>query len=86
MMWYYGTGWGGALSMVLGMVLWFAVLWFVISLLMRWVTGRETVSSMSTGLSAEEILRQRFARGEIDADTFHDVQRHLETSPVHSHS
>jgi uncharacterized membrane protein len=37
---------------------------------------------MTPAPSATEILRQRYARGEIDSDTFERMRRELETSAV----
>jgi putative membrane protein len=79
MMWGYGTayGWGGMLIMLLSMLFWFALLGALIWALVRWVT-RSGVSSGTPGNpSALEILRQRYARGEIDDATFARMRQQL---------
>jgi putative membrane protein len=84
MMWWYGYGWGGMLLMLLSMFLWFAVLGLLVWALVRWLAvrtpGGGSPPSGSTGPSAIEILRQRYARGEIDAATFEQMRERLEGS------
>lgn len=87
MMWGYGYGWAGMLWMGLGTLFWIAVLVLALWLLARLFTGRTTISPPGHfGLppsqpSAMEILRQRYARGEIDTETFVTMRSQLETSP-----
>jgi putative membrane protein len=81
MMWGYEYGWGGALAMTLGMLLWFGVLALLIWALMRWITDRTSLSaSMRETVSADEFLRQRYARGEIDEATFDRMRDQLQTT------
>ncbi len=88
MMWGYdfGWGWGGMLLMSLGTILWIALMVVLVWALIRWVNGRTTTpvppytSTPPTGPSALEILRQRYARGEIDAVTFEQMRERLEAS------
>ncbi len=83
MMWY-GYSWGGMLLMLLSMLLWVAVIGLVVWALVRWLAVHAPSSgsppSGSNGPSAIEILRQRFARGEIDAATFEQMRERLEGS------
>jgi putative membrane protein len=85
MMWGYGFGWGWLL-MSLGMVLWIAVLVVLVWAVIRWLerktstSGPQETSIPASGSSALEILRQRYARGEIDAATFEHMQERL-TAP-----
>jgi len=80
MMWY-GYGWGGMLLMLLSMFLWFAVLGLLVWALMRWLAVRTPGGGFpTTGPTALEILRQRYARGEIDAATFEQMRERLEGS------
>ncbi len=82
-MWGYDFGWGWLL-MSLGMVLWIAVLvvlvWAVIRSLERKTSasGPQDTSIPASGPSALEILRQRYARGEIDTATFEQMRAQLE--------
>jgi putative membrane protein len=81
----YGTwngDWGTMLVvMLLNGVVWIALIGLFIWALSR-VLGQRSPSSgrPDTGLSALEILRQRYARGEIDEATFTRMQQQLEAS------
>lgn len=79
MMWFGsgGWGWGGWLLMSLAMVLFWAALITVIVVSVRYLTGPRSTDSHAHGSGpsrAEDLLSERFARGEIDADEFR--QRH----------
>jgi putative membrane protein len=82
MMWY-GYGWGGMLLMLLSMFLWFAALGLLVWALIRWLTER-TPGAGLTSPSAIEMLRQRYARGEIDAATFQQMRDELEGTSARS--
>ncbi len=90
MMWGYGFGWGWLL-MSFGMVLWIALLVVLVWALIRWLTSKtSTPMPPVTGTppsapSALEILRQRYARGEIDTATFEQMRERLEASEVRSY-
>jgi len=78
---WFGYSWGGMLLMLLSMLLWFAILGLLIWALVRWLAPRASGGwppSGATGPSALEILRQRYARGEIDATTFEQMCERLE--------
>jgi putative membrane protein len=79
MMWGYGTTytWGGTLLMIFSMLFWFAFLGALIWGLVHWLSGRSTPSTMPGSPSALEVLRQRYARGEIDDATFERMRRQL---------
>jgi putative membrane protein len=83
MMWGYPTAWWGVLLMTLGMLLWYGILAVAIWALVRWLVRAGSTSGPSAGgPSALEILRQRNARGEIDAVTYEKMRARLEgTSP-----
>lgn len=91
MMWGYGFSWGGMLLMMLSSVIWIALLAVVAWAIIRWINGKMTSSpSLSTsapqsGPSALEILRQRYARGEIDTATFEQMRERLESSGARSY-
>jgi putative membrane protein len=98
MMWGYGFSWGGMLLMMLSSVIWVVLLAVVAWAIIRWVNGKMTNAtpfSTSTptrgpgmpagGLSSIEILRQRYARGEIDAATFEQMRERLESSAARSY-
>jgi uncharacterized membrane protein len=72
--------------MVVSSLFWLALVAIAVWALVRLVghqtrTGaRSHQDEMSSGLSAEEILRQRYARGEIDEATFKHMQEQLARS------
>ena len=80
-MWGYGWTWPMMLWMGIGTIFWLGVLALLIWAVVRWVgpraTGRYPTAS---GMSAMEILRQRYARGEIDAATFEQMRERLEST------
>ena len=85
MMWGYDFGWGWLL-MSFGMVLWITLLVVLVWAVIRWLNRRAGISAPPetsmpiSGPSALEILRQRYARGEIDLATFEHMREHLEAS------
>jgi len=89
MMWGYGFGWGW-LMMSFGTVLWIALLVVLVWALISWLNRKTTTAEPSNtsvppgSPSAMEILRQRYARGEIDTATFEHMRERLEDSHVHS--
>jgi putative membrane protein len=86
MMWGDGFGWGW-LMMSFGTILWIAVLIVLVWAIIRWLERRRGVHGQgpATSLnepSALEILRRRYARGEIDSATFEQMRQQLETSTM----
>ena len=88
-MWGYGysPSWGGMfLMMVVGNLLWIALLGILVWSVIRWFVRRPGVLGLrepgpfTSGPSALELLRQRYARGEIDAVTFEQMRERLEGS------
>lgn len=79
MMWGYGFGWGWFM-MMFGGILWIAVLVVLVWALIRWFErkGQANGSSTHVGSSALEILNQRYARGEIDSETFEQMRERLQ--------
>lgn len=82
MMWGYYPGGGGWPMMVLGNVLWIALLGLLVWAIIHWLEYRLTrkPGTSASGFSALEILRQRYARGEIDTPTFEQMRERLEGS------
>jgi uncharacterized membrane protein len=85
MMWGYYPSWGGMfLIMVLGDILWIVLLSVLVWAVMRWLRhGVRGMGMSSGGLSAMEVLRQRYAHGEIDAATFEQMRERLEGTRAH---
>jgi len=77
MMGNWGMGWLGVLFNV---VLWVAVIVGIV-LLIRWLIqasgGRGPESERTAGGRALEILKERYARGEIERDEFEQKKRDL---------
>ena len=74
MNWGYGMGWGWSIIM---MVFWIAVIVGIIFLI-RWIalsTDRRHETSAED--SAMEILRNRYARGEINKEEFEEKKKDL---------
>lgn len=73
MWWYNGSGWGTWVLMTLGMVaFWVAVVW-VIGLLVRSTTGDRPRSRR-----ALDVLDERFAQGELDAEEYEQRRQILQ--------
>ncbi len=72
--------------MVFGNLLWIALLGILVWAVLRWFerrTSRSPSQAPGTSLggpSAMDILRQRYARGEIDATTFEQMRERLQAS------
>jgi putative membrane protein len=64
------------LWMIVGGLFWLAALGLLIWALVRWLGSRS--QTPPPGPSALEILRQRYARGEIDTATFEQLRERLE--------
>ncbi|HEX3311329.1 MAG TPA: SHOCT domain-containing protein [Streptosporangiaceae bacterium] len=80
MMYPYGehmSGWGYALG-IIGMLLFWAVLVLAIAAAVRYLDRKRRESFPPPPLppTAEQVLAERFARGEIDADEY---RQHLDT-------
>jgi putative membrane protein len=79
---YYGHhmwdgGWGGMVFGPLFMILLLAVLVGVVVLTVRWLGGMPGQHHSPTGKSALDILKERYARGEIDKEDFEERRRTL---------
>lgn len=69
----WGMGWGGWLLMTLVMIVFWAILITAIVLAVRYVagSGRPGAGPGPSGPTrAEDLLAERFARGEIDDDEY----------------
>jgi putative membrane protein len=73
MMWYDSDwGWAGWALMTVGMVLFWALVITAVVLVVRYIAGtRGTAAPPPPGPTrAEDVLAERFARGEIDEDEY----------------
>lgn len=78
MWWNDGVGWGGWIAMTLVMVTFWALVIYGIVIIFR-TTDRGTADPRTPGRDPQEILNERFARGEIDADEYRARQETLHT-------
>jgi putative membrane protein len=80
MMGWWGGGWYGMIFGPLFMILSFAVLVAVVVMLVRWLGGQwqgKMPHQFPRARTPLDILKERFARGEIDKDEFEDRRRVL---------
>jgi putative membrane protein len=77
MMWEHTGGWGmGWIGLgVVHMVVFWGVIIFVIVLLVRWLSGGS--ANQPPAKSAMDILRERYARGEIDQSEYERIRRDI---------
>jgi len=76
MWWPDGWGWGGWLAMTLTMLaFWGFVAWVVVTLV------RQPGARHETAPDAEEILAERFARGDIDEEEYTKRRAILRSHP-----
>jgi len=76
------SGWGYALG-IIGMVLFWTVLVLAIAAAVRYLDRKRRESFPPPPPTAEQVLAERFARGEIDADEYRqrlDTLRQAERS------
>lgn len=76
MMWWYGNGWGGWLVMVLMTVAFWGLLITGVVALVRYFGGSgrgnrwAAPGAQAGGNRPEDVLAERYARGEIDEDEY----------------
>jgi len=80
MHWWYGPGWWGGWVMMIFMMLFWVALIVGLVVLIRWFVVRtpEAPPGGQGGPSAVEILRRRYARGEITREQFEQMLHDLE--------
>lgn len=75
MMW--GWGWSAMIFGPLFMIVVFALVIAVVVLLVRWLAGPWSAHQPPPSRTALDILKERFARGEIDKEEFEERRRIL---------
>lgn len=84
MFWGYPYTWPMMLGMFFWGFFWLALVGIATWAFVRWLAGSAIHPirgrTSPAELSALEILRQRYARGEIDTTTFEQMKNHLEGS------
>jgi len=71
----WSGGWYGMIFGPLFMILTLAAVIAVAALLVRWIGGPWHAAQPSHGRTALDILKERYARGEIDKDEFDERRR-----------
>lgn len=77
MWWNHGAGAGGWIVMTLGMVVFWSILVFGVVAIFRGTRDAGSASGRTPRRDPMEILDERFARGEIDADEYHSRRQVL---------
>jgi putative membrane protein len=83
MMWGYNMT-GMSWWMIISSIVWLGLIAIAVWAFVRWAARPTQSNSPSTPAapSPREILRQRYARGEIESDTFERMRRELEASSI----
>lgn len=77
MMWGdYGWGWGMGFGMI-SMVLFWVLVILGIVILVKWIAGSSSAPNLPPAKSALDILKERYARSEIDKQEFEEKKRDL---------
>lgn len=71
------TGWGFAVFGWIFMILWWVLIIAGIAALIKWFISRSRGAREHRDKSASEILRERYARGEIDKKEFEEKKKDL---------
>jgi len=74
----YDYGWGMGFGMI-SMVLFWVIVVLGIVVLVRWIGTGSTGAGQTPAKSALDILKERYARGEIGREEFEQKKRDLET-------
>ena len=72
----YGWGWGMGFGMI-SMVLFWALVILGIVILVKWIASGSSGPSQTPAKTALDILKERYARGEIDREEFEQEKRDL---------
>ena len=64
----FGMGWGW----IIGLIFLVVLIWFIVR-----TTSGDQASKQTNNKSAPEILKERYARGEIDKDEFEEKKSNL---------
>ena len=72
-----GWGWGWGLLGAAHMLLWWVLIILGIAVLAKWLFGAGAQYRGAPGGNALEILKERYARGEIGKDEFEQKKRDL---------
>ena len=72
-----GAGWGMGFGGGFFMILFWVVIIVAVVLLVKWLAGGSARLDLPRGKSALDVLKERYARGEIGKDEFEQKKRDL---------
>ena len=72
----YGWGWGMAFGMISIVLFWVLVILGSV-ILVKWIASGSSRPSQTPAKTALDILKERYARGEIDREEFEQKKRNL---------
>ena len=70
--WGFGMLWGP-----FGMLVWLGILVLLIVLLARWLGGNSSSKNLEAGEEPLQILKKRYARGEISKEEYQEMRKTL---------
>lgn len=73
----YGWGWGMGFGMI-GVVLFWVLVILGIVVLVKWIGGASAGPGQSPAKTALDILKERYARGEIGREEFEQKKRDIQ--------
>lgn len=73
----YGWGWGMGFGMISVVLFWVLVILGIV-ILVKWVAGGSSGPGQPSTKSALDILKERYARGEIGREEFEQKKRDIE--------
>lgn len=77
MMWGdFGWGWGMGFGMISVVLFWVLVILGIV-ILVKWIAGSSAGPSQPPAKTALDLLKERYARGEIDKQEFEEKKRDL---------
>lgn len=72
MMGEYGHGWGMGWWWIIGLIILIAVIWIVVKAM-----NRQSTTSQESKKTALDILKERYAKGEIDKTEYEERKKDL---------
>jgi putative membrane protein len=75
---YNGWGWGGMMSWfgggIMMIIFWIAVIYFIV-----WLVRNNKTNGTDNSKKAIDLLKERYAKGEIDKKEFEEKKKDLES-------
>lgn len=74
----YGWGWGMGFGMISVVLFWVLVILGIV-ILVKWITASSSGAGQVPTKTALDILKERYARGEVGREEFEQKKRDIET-------